>query len=110
MFILRNEEYEKHEDGLRNKTLDEFLASYLTRPNDDTMLQNCAVHVLYYLHNDPRSRGMEAVIVALNIQHRPGELKKLQTGNGISLDSKALLQARFDLNFQVSGLIVPLKP
>lgn len=103
VFALRNEEYEKDEDGLRNITLDEFLAFYLTQPNDET-LQNSAESVLYYLHENPQihSRGMEAVIAALNVQHRPEEFKKLQAEYNISLDSKALLQARFNLSFRVS--------
>ncbi|KAJ6116146.1 hypothetical protein N7523_005586 [Penicillium sp. IBT 18751x] len=67
-----------------------------------------AEEVIFYLHNNPHvhSRGIEAVVAALNIQNRRQDsdafILAYRDSVDMPLQTVALLQARFNLDFPVS--------
>ena len=105
-FAIRNEDYRSDSDHIRNEVVNDFLESYFDSP-DHCSLRN-AEDVIYYLHSSPRvhSRGIEAVVAALNIQHRSQDsdafLFRHRDSDAMTFQTMALLQARFNLHFPVS--------
>ena len=110
-FAIRHENYQSDGDRTRNEVIDGFLESYFNCP-DHFNLTN-AEDVICYLHNNPHvhSRGIEAIVAALNIQHRCQDsdafLLRYCNSDAMPFQTVALLQARFNLNFPVSWSTCP---
>ncbi|OQD78089.1 hypothetical protein PENANT_c090G03597 [Penicillium antarcticum] len=105
-FAIQHENYRRHSDHIREETVNGFLKSYLEYP--DQFHLTYAEDVIYYLHNNPfvHSRGVEAIVAALNIQGRYQDsnafLSKYRGSSAMLLETVALLQARFNLHFPVA--------
>ncbi|KAF4766708.1 hypothetical protein HAV15_010037 [Penicillium sp. str.  len=105
-FAIQHEFYCRHTDHKRDGVVDGFLKSYLESP--DHHVSREAEYVIYYLHNNPHihPRGIEAIVAALNIQHRCRDsnvfLLRYRDSDAMPFQSMALLQARFNLQFSVS--------
>ncbi|KAL7649170.1 hypothetical protein ACMYSQ_012395 [Aspergillus niger] len=104
-FAIQYEEvYLKDTNELKEQTIDAFLESYFEYP--DETLTDEARDIIYYLHESPQEhpRGFEAIVAALSVQNRYLDASEyLKTSaNLLTLDSKALLQARFNLKLSVA--------
>ena len=105
-FAIQHEDYRSDSDDLRNGVVNCFLKSYFDSPDHDHLTN--AEDVIYYLHNNPHihSRGIEAIVAALNIQNRRQDsnafLLRYHDSEDMPLQTIALLQARFNLHFPVS--------
>ena len=105
-FAIQYEDYRSDSGHIRDEVVNCFLESYFDSP-DHYHLTN-AEHVIYYLHNNPHihSRGVEAIAAALHIQNRRQDsnafLLRYHDSDAMSLQTIALLQARFNLQFPIS--------
>lgn len=105
-FAIQFEDCLSDSDHIRNELVNQFLESYFDSPDDYELGDSGAV--IYYLHNNPHihTRGIEAIVAALNIQHRRQEsnafLSKYRDSDDMPLQSMTLLQARFNLHLSVS--------
>ena len=112
-FAIRHENYCSDSDRSRNGVIDSFLESYVDCPDHSNLID--AEEVIYYLHSNPHvhSRGVEAIVVALNIQHRRQDfdafLFRYRDSDTMPFQTMALLQARFNLCFSVSWSTCPLE-
>lgn len=105
-FAIQHEAHRSDSDQIRDEVIDNILEFYFDSP-DHTLLMD-AEDVIYYLHDNPHihSRGIEAIFVALNIQHRREESNafwlRYCDSDAIPLERMALLQARFKVDFPIS--------
>ncbi|KAL4876754.1 ankyrin repeat-containing domain protein [Aspergillus karnatakaensis] len=104
LIAKRNEILLGHSDGAKKEVINGFLRCYFNEAEDQRV--ESAEEMIYYLDESPHyhDRGVEALIAALNIQHRPEESQQIldKYNESLAPDSKALLQARFGLDLEVS--------
>ena len=103
-FAIQHEFHRCDSDDTRDERVEFLLETYSEGP-EHYVLQFTEAAV-YYLHNNPHvhSRGIEAIVAALNIQHRHHDSAAFleRYRDAMSFESMAILQARFNLHFDVS--------
>lgn len=105
-FAIQHENYRCDSDYIRDEVVNNFLDTYFDSPDNDHLTN--AEDVIYYLHSNPHihSRGIEAIVAALNVQNRRQDsytfLLKSRDSDAMPPPTIALLQARFNLHFPVS--------
>lgn len=112
-FAIQHEDHCSDSDYIRNQVVNDFLEAYFNCPDHSNLTD--AEEVICYLHSNPHvhSRGIEAIVAALNIQRRCQDsdtfLFRYRNSDAMPFQTMALLQARFNLHFLVSWSTCPSK-